>query len=285
LLEIIDPEAVELSNLNRQVLYSEDDLGKPKAEVLVQRLSALRRPSAAATDNLTIKARTSRLDSTNIAGLFSSDTSLVIDACDCTKTKFLINDFCVSNAHAFCHAGVLGDYGQLLLVCPPSAAGASACLRCLFGNLTPADIEAQTTSCRTAGIFGAVAGYLGLRQGELAMEYLLNGDRTHVSKLIRFSLSDLDEHISAVRPAADCPLGCARHPYTVLDITPYECPATFLYTKLALERIKPGDTLDVRLSSQKSAEHVRRSVEEEGHAVFATEREISSNHWRILIEK
>ena len=95
------------------------------------------------------------------------DYDFVIDAVDNFESKFLINDICVLNKKAFCHAGVVGFGGQLMTYVP----GKSVCYRCVFKEPPQEDC---VQSCRQAGILGAVAGVIGTLQAVEAVKYLLN---------------------------------------------------------------------------------------------------------------
>ncbi len=153
-LLLIDPDPVELSNLPRQTIYGEADIGKPKAIAAARRLAEL-------AHDLPVEAAVARLDERN-ASRYIARADFVIDATDDPAAKFLINDVCVALGRPFVYGGVLGLTGQAMTVMP----GETACLRCLFE--TPPDIE-ETASCRDAGIIGPVAGAIGTLQACEAM--------------------------------------------------------------------------------------------------------------------
>jgi molybdopterin/thiamine biosynthesis adenylyltransferase len=156
-LVLVDPDRVELSNLHRQPLYGSEAIGRCKvesaAETLRQEFPGLR-----------VEAHARRLDAGNLPAFFAA-ADFVIDCTDGAVTKFLINDGAVRAGTPFSHAGVLGLIGQTMTVRP----GVSACLRCLFPE-SPA--EADTVSCRDAGIIGAVAGIVGTLQAGEALKHL-----------------------------------------------------------------------------------------------------------------
>jgi molybdopterin/thiamine biosynthesis adenylyltransferase len=156
-LGLIDPDLIDLSNLPRQVIFGEPDLGTLKVIAAARHLSAIL-PQAK------IEAIPTSLDATNAAEIIAR-FDFVIDATDSPTTKFLINDVCVELGVAFVYGGVLGLSGQALTVIP----GTTACLRCLFEE--PPD-EAEVASCREAGIIGPVAGAIGEAQAAEALNFM-----------------------------------------------------------------------------------------------------------------
>ena len=154
---VVDPDSVELSNLPRQVIYGESDIGTPKVIALARRLRD-RYPA------LEVYPHQCELDASNAAQLIS-DYGFVIDATDNPVAKFLINDTCVALGTPFVYGGVLGMTGQAMTVIPSK----TACLRCLFEE--PPD-AAEIASCRDAGIIGPVAGAIGEAQAAEALRWL-----------------------------------------------------------------------------------------------------------------
>jgi molybdopterin/thiamine biosynthesis adenylyltransferase len=156
-LTLIDPDPVELSNLPRQVLYGESDIGAPKVEAAGRRL----REFAPA---IALETHRCALDTVNAATLISR-AAFVIDATDNPATKFLINDRCVALGKPFVYGGAIGWTGQAMTVIPHR----TACLRCLFEE-PPGEDEAA--SCRDAGIIGPVVGAIGEVQAAEALRWI-----------------------------------------------------------------------------------------------------------------
>ena len=156
-LGLLDPDLVDLSNLPRQVIFGECDLGTPKVIAAARHLAAI-------LPNAKIEAMVQSLDAANAAEIIAR-FDFVIDATDSPATKFLINDACVDLGVPFVYGGVLGLAGQAMTVLP----GSTACLRCLFEE--PPD-EAEVASCREAGIIGPVAGAIGEAQAAEALSFV-----------------------------------------------------------------------------------------------------------------
>ena len=185
-LGIIDPDQVELSNLQRQILHATADIGRPKVESAETKLSAL-------NPDVEVKAYPLRLESDNAAEILAG-YDFVLDGSDNFPTKFLVNDTAVKLGIAFNHAGIVRLQGQTMTVIP----GKSACYRCLFKEPPPLE---EILSCQQAGILGAVAGTIGSIQATEAVKYLtgfeegLLTDRllTYDAKTMRFHSVDVNK--------------------------------------------------------------------------------------------
>lgn len=167
-LTLIDPDCVELSNLQRQLLFDRSTLGRNKAEQA--RLALL-----AKHPDLEVSALPLRLDQDNATALFESH-DFVIDACDDPASKFVINRTALASGTPFCHAGVARMGGQLMTVIP----GRSACLECVFppGDASPGNTAGTTgQGCGELGLLGPVAGVIGSLQALEASRVLADPGR------------------------------------------------------------------------------------------------------------
>jgi molybdopterin/thiamine biosynthesis adenylyltransferase len=199
-LRILDSEAIELSNLNRQVLFDSDALGKHKASYLAERLKQYTEQK-----NINIEPLKTRFDSTNAMTLIDG-IDYIFDATDHSSTKFLINDLCVEKRIAFCHGGALAYRGQTLSVNPKSGY-CPPCLRCVFGDYNNKDCQAEDERIPGAGILGPVAGMTGFLQATECLRYYENRQQeAGCSRLLRFSASDLVVHCSDLSWAPNCGL-------------------------------------------------------------------------------
>lgn len=152
---IADYDTVEISNLQRQILYSQKDLNTPKVEASAFRLSEM-------NSDVQIYQHPERIQQSNILDIIK-DYDFVIDGTDSQKMKFLINDACVLANKPYSHAGAIEFAGQIMTIIPHR----SSCLRCVF-NLT----EDESLSCAQAGVIGAVVGVVGTLQALEAIKYL-----------------------------------------------------------------------------------------------------------------
>jgi adenylyltransferase/sulfurtransferase len=190
-LTIADPDVVDASNLHRQPWYRSSDIGTPKVEAAVRRVSA-------AFPSIQLRALSQRVDRSSAAALFG-EHGAIIDGTDDVETKFLLSDMAVLHRVPLVYGGVLRVEGQAMLI-----GSGGPCLRCLFEQ--PAGGDA-VLSCAQAGVLGTVAGVVGAMQALLALSALA-GERHRYGQLFRFDGWTLRERVISVQPEADCP-ACA----------------------------------------------------------------------------
>jgi adenylyltransferase/sulfurtransferase len=154
---IVDPDRVEASNLQRQVLYTSADHGLPKAEAAARRLRALN-PLVA------VEARAVRFHRDNALELVRA-CDLVVDGSDNFATRYLVNDACVIAGRPFVYGAIQGFEGQVSVF---NWQGGPT-YRCLFAE--PPD-PGSTPSCAEAGVLGAVTGLVGAAQAAEAIKVL-----------------------------------------------------------------------------------------------------------------
>jgi molybdopterin/thiamine biosynthesis adenylyltransferase/TusA-related sulfurtransferase len=277
-LRLIDPDRLERSNLHRQILYRDEELGRPKAELAAARL----------------EARGARVEA--VVGAFRSGDArlldgvdLVLDGTDRFETKLAIADACNDRGLPYVFAGVVGWEGQVLGVRP----GRSACPRCLFEEAPPPGAAA---TCAELGVIGPVAGVVGARQAAVALA-LLAGDDAVLDRLwVYDGRRDRARHVPlrrdpdcrgcgrsrALRGVTDVASGVPPPPDRQLDLRGEVCPTTFVATRRALERLAPGARLEVLLDSDESARGVPASAIAAGYRVLA--RRSDGVAHQILIE-
>ena len=154
---IADCDNVELSNLQRQIIHTTDDIGKPKVQSAAETIKSL-------DPDVEVITYHEYVNSKNIASMIAG-YDFIIDGADNFPTKFLINDACVLSRKPFCHAGILRFEGQLMTYVP----GISPCYRCIFEAPPPKD---AVPSCREAGVIGAMSGVIGSMQALEAVKYI-----------------------------------------------------------------------------------------------------------------
>src|SRR5947209_12391133 len=150
-LTLIDRDIVELSNLQRQVLFDEEDdrANLPKAVAGERRLRRI-------NSNIQIQGIVTDVNQENAQELLHAD--LILDGTDNAETRYLINDVAVKQGLPWIYAGCVGTEGRVMAVMP----GRTACLRCLFPQ-APRIGEMET--CDTAGVLGPAAGVAASHQG------------------------------------------------------------------------------------------------------------------------
>lgn len=152
-----DFDAVDETNLQRQVLFTVDQVGKNKAEAAKERLNAL-------NPDVGIEAHSVELTDQNAEKLFTN-YDLIIDGTDNFAAKYLINDASVKTGKPFIYGSILGFDGQLAVF----NYNEGPCYRCLF----PEAPKGHIPNCAEAGVIGAVAGMIGTAQAMEALKIIL----------------------------------------------------------------------------------------------------------------
>ena len=155
---IADADEVDLSNLQRQVIHTTNDVGKAKVLSAKETMEAI-------NPDVTVKTYRTFVTSENIRELIE-DYDFIIDGTDNFPAKFLINDACVMAKKPFSHAGIIRFQGQLMTYVP----GQGPCYRCVFKNPPPKD---AVPTCKQAGVIGAMGGVIGSLQAMEAIKYIL----------------------------------------------------------------------------------------------------------------
>ena len=146
---IVDDDVVELSNLQRQILFTTADIGRPKAEVAAERLAAL-------NPEVILEPHTARLCAASAPALIDR-YDVVVTAVDNFPTRYLLNDACVLERKTLVDGAVLRMVGLAMTV----KGGETACYRCLFPEPPP---PAGVVSCSEAGVLGPIPGTIGAIQ-------------------------------------------------------------------------------------------------------------------------
>ena len=167
-LRIVDRDFLELNNLQRQVLYDEEDVaaGLPKAIAAKNRLDRI-------NSQIEIEAIVGDVDHTNIGKLLEGVDCLV-DGTDNFETRFLLNDAALKSRVPWVYGGCLGAEGQLLTILP----GETPCLRCLMPEPPP---PGSTPTCDSAGILGTIIGVVASMQANEAIK-ILAGHREAINR-------------------------------------------------------------------------------------------------------
>lgn len=206
---IADADVVDLSNLQRQVIHSTADVGRPKVDSARETIEAL-------NPDVTVNSYHEFVSADNVLDLIAG-YDFVLDATDNFPAKFLINDACVIGAKPFSHAGIIRWRGQLMTYVP----GEGPCYRCVFRDMPPAD---AVPTCKQAGVVGAVAGVIGSLQAMEAIKYLIGQDGLLTGRLLTYDAQKQEFRTIKLPPARhDCAV-CGDHP-TITAPVDYEQPA------------------------------------------------------------
>ena len=207
---LVEDDVVETSNLNRQPLFCEEDVGARKAPAAAARLRAL-------FPRLALEARDVRFDAANAVDLVRA-ADVVVDGSDNFATKFLANDVALRVRRPLVHGGVIRTTAQVLTIAP---AGLGGCLRCLFEAPPP---PGAVPSCSQAGILGPLAGFAGGLMGAEALRLLAGERGAYEGRLYTYEARSARSRLVLVRKRPGCAACVGMQPLE--PVAPAPCEAT-----------------------------------------------------------
>ncbi|MDT7857153.1 molybdopterin-synthase adenylyltransferase MoeB [Rubrivirga sp. S365] len=233
-LGLIDFDRVDETNLHRQVLYTPEDVGEAKVDVIAQRLTAQ-------NPEVEVVRHASRLDASNALDLVGA-YDLVLDGTDTFTTRYLVNDASVLTGTPNVFASISRFDGQASVFGAPGG----PCYRCLFPAPPPAGL---VPNCAEGGVLGVLPGLLGTIQATEALKLLLGIGDPLVGRLLLVDALNMVFRELRVDPDPACPV-CGDHP-TLTHLTPTQPMASVPETTVRdlKTRIDAGDRpfiLDVR---------------------------------------
>ena len=203
---IIDADNVDLSNLQRQVVHTTADIGKPKVDSAAETMRAI-------NPDVNVVTYHDYLMADNVMDIIK-DYDFILDGTDNFPAKFLINDACVLGKKPFCHAGILRFKGQLMTYVP----GEGPCYRCVFMDPPPKD---AVPTCKQAGVIGAMGGVIGSLQAMEAVKFLTGSGELLTGHLLTYdALTNNFRKIKLPDHVPDCKV-CGDHP-TITKPSDYE---------------------------------------------------------------
>lgn len=191
-LGLADDDVVERSNLQRQPLHGEGDLGRPKVESGAEWVHET-------NPDVAVETYDERVDADNIEGLLET-YDLVVDCTDRIETRYLLNDACTLAGVPFVHGAVYRFEGQITTFVPGDD---SPCYRCLFPEAPPAD---AIPDCATAGVLGPVPGVIGTLEAVEAVKLAADVGHPAAGRLLVFDALRLGFDELDLEPNPDCPL-------------------------------------------------------------------------------
>jgi molybdopterin/thiamine biosynthesis adenylyltransferase len=203
---IVDADVVDLSNLQRQVIHSTNDIGKLKVESAAETMRAI-------NPDVTVNTYHEFVSSYNIMDLIK-DYYFILDGTDNFPAKFLINDACVMAKKPLSHAGIIRFKGQLTTILP----GEGPCYRCIFKNPPPKD---AVPTCKQAGVIGAMGGVIGSLQAMEAVKYITGVGDLLVGYLLTYDALKMEFHKIKLPPRGKGCAVCSDTP-TITELIDYE---------------------------------------------------------------
>ncbi len=200
-LGIVDDDAVDVSNLQRQVLHTTDRVGMPKVESAAEAIHAL-------NPDVRVVGHPTRLDATNVLEILSG-YDVVVDGADNFPTRYLLNDASVRLRVPVVSASILGFDGQLSVFAPYEG----PCYRCLYRVPPPAELA---PSCGANGVLGVLPGTMGLLQATEVVKLVVGVGEPLIGRLLLYEALGATFTELKVRRDPDCPI-CSREPDAISD--------------------------------------------------------------------
>ena len=202
---IVDDDVVDRSNLQRQILHSDDRVGMPKVESAQRTLQGL-------NPDIQVIGYRERVTSENVLRLFA-EYDVIVDGCDNFPTRYLVNDACVFTGKPNVHGSIFQFEGQATVFYP----GKGPCYRCLFPEPPP---PGAAPSCQEAGVLGVLPGLVGCVQAVETVKLILGIGRPLVGRLLHFDTLSMEIKQLKLRRDPDCPV-CGDRP-SVTELIDYE---------------------------------------------------------------
>ena len=241
---IVDPDVVSLSNLQRQVLYTTDEVGKPKAKMAVAHLNRL-------NPDLTFTAYNVALDRTNARSIIDQ-YDIVVDCTDNFTVRYVVNDMCVLLDKPFVYGAIHRFEGQVAVLNAPVSVNDAGetqrgpTYRCLFPE---APNQLEIPNCSDTGVLGVLPGVIGTYQASETIKLITGIGEPLTSQLLLVDLLTMNQQKINTRRRADAK-ALAKQGMAVADTTsktgvgPQKMTARELANRLAAD--EPVFLLDVR---------------------------------------
>jgi adenylyltransferase/sulfurtransferase len=191
-ITLCDADRVDLTNLQRQILYATQDVGQPKVEAAAMRLAAI-------NPEVAIRPLAERVDGDRLATLVAS-ADVVVDCCDNFGTRHAVNRACVAAGRPLVSGAAIRFDGQVAVF--DTRDPASPCYHCLFGE----GDELEETRCATMGVFAPLVGIVGATQAAEALKLLAGIGESLAGRLLLLDTLAMQWRELRVPRDPDCPV-------------------------------------------------------------------------------
>ena len=188
-IRIADRDTIELTNLHRQTLYTEADVGSPKVDAAAAKLRGLNPDADIRTVPVSVNRRTAR---SVVAG-----SDIVIDALDSVDARYALNEACIDGGIPFVTGGAVGTSGQIFVVVP----GRTACYECAFPGMADDDMP----SCGVEGVNPAILSVIGGLEVSEAVRVLCGLEPATLGSVLHVDLATADFVRVRMHRVAECP--------------------------------------------------------------------------------
>ena len=202
---LVDFDTVDASNLQRQILFTTEDVGKPKVEVAAKRLKAL-------NPDVTVNTYQVALKSDNIMDILKN-YDMIIDGTDNFPTRYLTNDAAALQNKPNIYGSIFRFDGQVTVFKTPEG----PCYRCLYPEPPP---PGEVPSCAEGGVMGAMVGTIGAIQATEAIKLITGAGKPAIGKFVIYNSLDMQFRNLKLHKDPACPL-CGTNP-TIKALIDYE---------------------------------------------------------------
>ena len=248
-LGLVDFDAVDETNLHRQIIYGTPDVGRPKLAAAAERLRAI-------NPHITLELHEEPLDAANARSLIER-YMVVIDGTDNFATRYLVNDACVMTKTPNVYGSIHRFEGQASIF----AAAGGPCYRCLHPDPPPAGL---IPSCAEAGVLGVLPGIVGTVQATEAIKLLTGLGEPLVGRLLLYDALRMRFREIALPRDPDCPV-CGDHP-TIRDLVGYDrvCATDGANADLSADQLRDwrqGGKAHTLIDVREPYEHAQARIE------------------------
>ncbi len=204
---VVDPDVVDTSNLQRQIMHRSIDAGTPKVDSAERAMTDL-------NPDVEITKYEQRLHSGNVMQILDEGWQVVVDGCDNFPTRYLVNDACVFRGLPNVHGSIFKFEGQASVFAPKLG---GPCYRCLYPQPPPPEMA---PSCAEAGVIGALPGLIGTIQATETLKLILGVGQPLTGRLLQLDALDMKWCELKFRRDPGCPV-CGENP-TITELVDYE---------------------------------------------------------------
>src|SRR5947207_279858 len=204
-LGIVDFDVVDFTNLQRQVIHTTSDVGRPKLESATEKIKAI-------NPFVNVRAFETKLTSANALDIFR-DFDIVVDGTDNFPTRYLVNDACVLTGKPNVYGSIFRFEGQASIF----ATKQGPCYRCLYSEPPPPGL---VPSCAEGGVLGVLPGIIGSIQAMETIKLILGAGEPLIGRLVLFAALRLPFRELKLRKDPNCPI-CGDHP-TIHELIDYQ---------------------------------------------------------------
>lgn len=204
-MTVIDPDVVDVSNLQRQILHDTSKVGVPKVESAKARINEI-------NPHVTVNAIQDQLSNANVRDLIR-ECDIVVDGTDNFQTRYMVNDACIFEKKLNVYGSIFRFDGQSTVFCAPDG----PCYRCLYPEPPP---PGMVPSCAEGGVLGILPGVVGVIQATEAIKLIIGKGEPLIGRLMLYDALAMKFRELKIRKDPGCPV-CSANP-TITELQDYE---------------------------------------------------------------